>query len=182
VETQRRDVVRNRQRILDAAAAAHARGEALALNAIARAADTGVATVYRHFASVEALEETLVWSRFDELRAMLQPSSAASIDAVLEKYFALLLSDPLFETVISRSECALDRTAELRNELIEELSGLMHREATGGRLRNDLDSSELLALLCGLAYSARTLGVSATDPRGRMLFEVLMSGLRASGA
>ena len=178
METQRRDVVRNRQRILDAAAAAHARGEALALNAIARAADTGVATVYRHFASVEALEETLVWDRFDELRAMLQPASAASIDSVLEKYFALLLGDQLFETVISRSECALERTAELRDELIEALSSFMEREAARGGLRADLEPSDLLALLCGLAYSARTLGATADDPRGRTLFGVLMSGLR----
>lgn len=173
--------MRNRQRILDAAAAAHARGEALALNAIARAADTGVATVYRHFASVEALEETLVWDRFDELREMLQPSSAASIDSVLEKYFALLVSDALFEKVVSRPECALERTGELRDELIETLSAFMHREATSGRLRTDIDSGDLLALLCGIAYSARTLGASATAPRGRMLFEVLMSGLRTLG-
>ena len=54
----------------------------------------------------------------------------------------------------------------------------MAREATSGRLRADLEPNDLLALLCGLAYSARTLGATADDPRARMLFGVLMSGLR----
>ena len=46
----RADAARNRERVLDAARAAHhEHGAGLAMHAVARRAGVGVGTVYRHF-------------------------------------------------------------------------------------------------------------------------------------
>src|ERR1700734_2736996 len=56
----RGDAERNRARLLDAARAAFASGrEPVTLEQIARAADVGIGTLYRHFPTREALVEAL---------------------------------------------------------------------------------------------------------------------------
>lgn len=172
----------NRARILDAARGSLARGDALTLNSVAHAAGVGVATVYRHFPSVEALEETLVWERFRELQAsMAQVEGPAEFDGVLERYYELMVSDPLFAIVTSRSDPALHQTTLLREELIGRLDELMQAQVAAGALTSGLTSAELLSLLCGLAYSARTLRVTAVSPSGRRLFAVMRAGMRPAG-
>src|SRR5687767_7563279 len=122
---QRSDAARNRARILDAARDLAARREALALNAVARAADVGVGTVYRHFATVEALEETLVWERFDDLADLLSSAGPAHLGSVLRATFRLLAEDALFEKVTSRRQPALAQTASLLTALIDRLAVLL---------------------------------------------------------
>lgn len=169
----------NRVRILDAARGSVARGDALTLNSVAHAAGVGVATVYRHFPSVEALEESLVGERFRELHAaMAEVEGAAGFAGLLERYYELMVSDPLFAAVTSRPDPALDQTTLLRDDLIDGLGHLMRKQVDAGTLTPGLTSAELLALLCGLAYSARTLGVTAVSPPGRRLFEVIRAGIR----
>lgn len=179
MEARRKDAARNRTRILDAARSLAAQGETLTFNAIARSADTGVGTVYRHFESVEVLEEVLVWDRFDELAGLLDEATPERIEDVLEAHFGLLVSDPLFERVTSRPEPAHVDTTRLRESLIRSLSDLMQQAKTAGRLREDIDAADLLALLCGLAHAVRTIGVTAGSPRARALFGMLIDGLRA---
>lgn len=178
MDVQRRDAARNRARILDAAQGFIDRGEPLTLNAVARAADTGVGTVYRHFQDVEVLEEVLVWSRFDDLSAMLAGATPQTVEVLLENYLRLLVSDPLFEKVAGRAETAHEDTSRLRDGLLHQLAALMHEAVHENQLRRDVTADDLLALLCGLAHSLRSLGVSAGSDRAHRLFEILMQGLR----
>ena len=63
---QRSDAVRNRQRVLDAAAAAYAEvGPRFGMHDVARRANVGVGTVYRHFADREELIEAIARPFFD---------------------------------------------------------------------------------------------------------------------
>ena len=179
MELQRKDAARNRTRILDVAREAASRGEDLTLNAIARAAEIGVGTVYRHFASVEALEEALVWERFDELGELLRAASPDGIEQVLRVHFGLLVGDPLFERVTSRTEVAHENTAVLRRDLIESLTDLLRRAKMAGLIRPDLEAEDLLALLCGLAHGVRMLAITSSNPRAQHLFRILLDGLRA---
>src|ERR1700733_11151226 len=55
----RADAERNRARLLDAAKAAFSSGQTPTLEQIARAADVGIGTLYRHFPTREALVEAL---------------------------------------------------------------------------------------------------------------------------
>ena len=114
MEGLRKDAARNRARIIDAAREVAVHGEPLALNAVARAAQVGVGTVYRHFASVEELEEVLVWDRLDELAEILRASSGSLLEPVLQAHLAALVTDELFEQVNARATPALRRSVARR--------------------------------------------------------------------
>ena len=67
---RRADAERNRLRLLEIARAAFASGEAtVSLERIARDADVGIGTLYRHFPTREALVEALYRQELDELCA-----------------------------------------------------------------------------------------------------------------
>ena len=118
----RRDAARNRERILAAARELLERGDDLALNAVARAADVGVGTVYRHFAGVDELEEVLVWDRFDELDRLLGETGPDGVERALTQHTALLIADPLFERVTARPDPVLPQTAAKRAALLDRLA------------------------------------------------------------
>ena len=178
MDGQRRDAARNRAHIVEAARGRAAAGEGLALNAVARAADVGVGTVYRHFASVDELEEAVVAERFDELAALLRAAGPGQLEQVLTAHFRLLADDALFERVTARAEPALEQTTRTRDALIADLAELMARTRERGDLRPDVDAAGVLLLVCGLAHAVRSAGVPADSPPGRALLRVVLDGLR----
>jgi AcrR family transcriptional regulator len=156
--TLRRDAARNRDRILDAARAARDAGETLQLNAIARRAEVGVGTVYRHFPTPEALAEGLVEHRFTALtehaRASLDAADAlAALRRFLDVALAGYAEDPAFAAASVTATPAREETRVLRADLIEAFAALVRRAAD--RLRPGLDATDLMVLLCGLGYAVR---------------------------
>ena len=180
MEPLRRDAARSRERILDAARTLTVDGEGLALNAVARAADVGVGTVYRHFATVAELEEALVWQQFEALAEILSSSGPDELEHVFSTYLMLLMQDPLFEKVTARATPASPQTSLLRNSLIMSLGELMSRAVTSGHLRPDVAASDVVLLLCGIAHSARAAEAAPDSPQSRLLLLVLLDGLRAT--
>lgn len=178
MEGLRKDAARNRARIVEAAREVAARGEPLALNAVARAAEVGVGTVYRHFASVEELEEVLVWDRFEELAEILRTSTGPTLEPVLQAHFALLSADELFEEVTARAVPALPQTTTMREGLIEGLAALLERARSAGLLRPEIDAPAVLLLMCGLAHAVRSAGLSPQSAPAQALLQVMLRGLR----
>lgn len=174
----RSDAARNRARILDVAREIAAGGEPLALNAVARAAGVGVGTVYRHFATVEELEETLVWERFDDLADTLSGAGPHQFETVLTKHFTLLVDDALFETVTARAVPTLEHTAAMRDSLTVTLQQVLDQTRVEGALRDGINAAEVLMLMCGLAHSVRNVGLDADSPQARMLLRVAFDGMR----
>lgn len=154
----RRDAVRNRDRILAAARAARDAGEPLQLNAVARRAEVGVGTVYRHFPTPEALAEGLVEHRFADLTALAR-AEADGIDelAALRRFLDVALrdfaADPAFAAASVTAAPARQETRLLRDELVAAFAVLVRRAAA--RLRPGLDAGDLMVLLCGLGYAVR---------------------------
>jgi hypothetical protein len=99
---------------------------------------------------------------------------------VLVAYFELLVDDPLFEKVTARATPASQRTSELKNSLLESLGDLLTRAAASGHLRPDVTASVVVALLCGVAHSARAAGSAADSAQGRFLLRIMLDGLAAS--
>ncbi|HWO63038.1 MAG TPA: TetR family transcriptional regulator [Umezawaea sp.] len=182
MEGLRKDAARNHARIVEAARDLAARGEPLALNAVARAADVGVGTVYRHFATVEELEEVLVWERFDDLADVLGDAGPGQFERVLTMHFTLLAEDALFEKVTARATLALEQTTKTRNALIEQLSDLMERARAQGRLRADLDAAGVLSLMCGLAHAVRSAEIPTDSPQSQALLRVVFDGMRVQSS
>lgn len=174
----RRDADRNRQHILETARALVDGGANIGLNAVARAADVGVATVYRHFAVVDELEEALVWGRFDELKAALENTGPSQLEGALRAHFVLLVEDPLFEKVTARAEPVLAETRERREALITALGALVASAKKESAIREDVDAQAVLLLLCGIAHSVRSSRLPASDPRSDALLRVAFDGLR----
>lgn len=176
----RKDAARNRTRIIEAARDLAALGEPLALNAVARAADVGVGTVYRHFTTAEELEETLVWDQFDDLSDVLDNAVPAHLERVLTVIFTLLAEDALFEKVTARTEPALEQTAVLQTGLIGRLAELLDHTRAEGALRDGIDAEGTLLLMCGLAHAARNADLAAESPQAQLLLRVVFDGMRGA--
>jgi AcrR family transcriptional regulator len=156
--TLRRDAARNRDRIITAARELNTRGEALQFNTVARWAEVGVGTVYRHFATPEALTEALVDDRFTEL-VDLASAAANGADPVgsLRRFLAeslqVFAEDASFAAASVNPRPARSETAALRTKLLDAFRALVASSA--GALRPELDGDEMFILMCGLGYSAR---------------------------
>ncbi len=174
----RKDAARNRARILEAARVMSERGEPLALNAVAKTADVGVGTVYRHFATVDELEEVLTWSRFDELSTLLADSGEGRIERLLTTLFEIMATDGLFESVTTRTTPALQETTDRRDALFDELDDLLRGARESGRIRGDVDARGVVALVCGIAHSVRAAALPTSGARATTLLRVVFDGLR----
>src|ERR1700739_4709523 len=81
----RADAVRNRERLLEAAKAVFsAGGPDASLEAVARRADVGIGTLYRHFPTREALFEAVYRREVEQLSELAEElkSEAAPVDAL----------------------------------------------------------------------------------------------------
>lgn len=174
--TTRADVVRNREKVLAAAATMRDRGQALQLNAVAREADVGVGTVYRHFANVTELVEALVLDRFTDLEARAREiTDVAGLRQFLAYALDILVSDADFAEVATSLHPALAETAAARKALVESLSMGISAAQTDAAADTSLRPTDILVLLCGLAYAVRRS--SATSERTQQYLEAFFHGV-----
>ncbi|WP_329252038.1 TetR/AcrR family transcriptional regulator [Streptomyces sp. NBC_01478] len=171
----RKDQVRNRRRLLDAAGLAFAeQGPDLSIEAIARTAGVGATTFYRHFATK------------DDLVLQLLEDLARGAYQVAEKAAAVADDWEAFRTVFTRG-CALDDTglrlfdalcrtspqaAERGRALTASLiTPVADRARRSGRLRGDVTVEDVVAFM--------RMADSAATPRQRAsAHAVLLAGLR----
>ena len=154
----RKDAARNRRQILQTARAMLDAGATLQLNAVAREADVGVGTVYRHFPTPEALLAALAEQRFEELidevrRATAAPDVRAALRDILEHGLTAYLEDKAFAAEALGPAPTTERTRELRDELAGLLRDLLSRAVSDGVMRPGIDALDLLVLICGIAYA-----------------------------
>ncbi|WP_460303636.1 TetR/AcrR family transcriptional regulator [Actinocorallia aurea] len=176
----RADAARNRARILRIAREQLAAGDnSLHLNAIARLAEVGVGTVYRHFPNRHALVEALSAERFGEL--VDQARSAADTEDALVGLSRLLrfaldraLDDPDFAAVLESAGDAGAQTSEMKAELDQALAVLLERARLAGAIRSEIDADDVRRLLCGAAHAVR----SGDGERRELYLDVLLAGLR----
>jgi AcrR family transcriptional regulator len=174
--TLRSDAARNRERILAAARELSAAGEPVQLNAVARRAEVGIGTVYRHFASPDALAEGLVEHRFVRLTALARaaiddPDAVGALRAFLAESLTVFVEDPVFAAAAVNPNPVRGETRELRAELISQFAALVAR--CESRLRPGLDALDLMILTCGLGYSVRLRPEKTSVYLAAMLDEVL---------
>lgn len=171
----RSDSARNRAQILDAARLLGSEGRDLQLNAVARAAGVGVGTVYRHFASPDALTEGLVEQRFIDMTreavvAAQDPDALAALRGFLTQSLETFVADSAFARTVTAANFARPETGALRQNLISAFSDLVHRAAD--HFDDDLDPLDFMILVCGLSYSARL-----RPERSRRYLDALLRGL-----
>jgi AcrR family transcriptional regulator len=183
----RADARRNRDRVLDAARTAFAaEGSDASLDEIARGAGVGAGTVYRHFATKEALFEAVVLDRIGEL---IEEARALSDDPnpgrAFSSFIELLAREgarkrDLVETLNSDGIHLQLGEEPIVRALVDVLGELLHRAQSTGDVRSDIGVNDVMALLTGAAYAI--CHSRADDEQSGRLLGIMHDGLRADRA
>jgi len=184
----RKDAARNWRRIVEVARQLVDDGVPLQLNDVARLAGVGVATVYRHFPTPEALLETVAAPGLEALaargeRALDDGDPWQALAGFLFAAIDAMLTDASIPAVTAASENALLRTAELKARLQDLCGELLAGAHAAGMMRQDMTEADLIPLMCGVAYAARAHagGHEPASATGRRYLAVTLDGLRADG-
>lgn len=175
----RRDAVRNRALLI--ATAAHAfrtEGLEVGVDQIARRAQVGVATLYRHFPTKSALVLAVLTERLEELAGERDEIIAsAPADRALERF--LLAAMRRFDEhrglvdALARQPPAPELRERLRAQLVALLEPLVAHGRASGELRADVDAEDLRVVLRMLAAATRS---EARAPERYL--RLLLRGLR----
>ena len=176
---KRADARRNYEKVLAAAREAFAEGgESTALEEIARRADVGIGTLYRHFPSRQALLEALY---VDEVEAMCR--SAAEFDGAdpwealngwFERFIAYIGTKRALAAELLNY---MDQDAALfqvcRTSLFEAGEPLLKRAQEAGVVRSDVNIGEVIQMVIGIAK------IPAADrEQTERILRVALDGLR----
>ena len=180
---ERSDKVRNRQRILGAAAAVFAeRGMDAQMDEIAARAGVAVGTIYRHFATKQELMAAMVDRKFERIADVTRDALARDSAEPFEVFADLLrrCAEIMAEDVgTSRALARVGRAvwsefAPIPNEVVRSTQIVIDRAQAAGSLRPDIDFDDVPPMLAA---------VSATPEASRRgwhrYLEIMIDGLRA---
>lgn len=187
IQPQRRDAARNRQHVIDTARRFIDEGVPLRLNDVARAASIGVATVYRHFPTPEALLEALARPGLEHLvavadRALGRDDTWAAFTAFLTAGIETQLADASIQPVISFTTYSLPETAALVERLDTATGTLLDRAQADGIVLADLTPKDIVRLMCGVVFASSVH--AGTDERAaltRRYLKITLAGIRRAG-
>jgi AcrR family transcriptional regulator len=185
--SRRSDARRNHELLVAAARAVFAeRGIEASLEEIARRAGLGIGTLYRHFATREALIEAIAEGRLGELVALgeaaeAEPDAWRALVLVLEGMLELQAGDRALKDVLMRSSPGAGRLAGAREELRAVFERTLCRAQEQGALRTDFTLADLVLLLWSFAPLTDATAVIAPNAWRRHL-HWLLDGLRPAAA
>jgi AcrR family transcriptional regulator len=177
----RADARRNRASVLRAAQEAFAaEGLAVPLDEIARRAGVGAGTVYRHFPTKEALFETIVLGRVQEMGDRIRQWAAAPEPGTA--FFAMFtelaeqgaMKRDLVDALTAAGIDVTGRLSEARAGIRDSIGILLARAQAAGAVRPDVTTEDVSTLL-GTVFLAAT---QQSGSAARAL-SVIADGLRA---
>jgi AcrR family transcriptional regulator len=181
----RADALRNRQRVLDVAERVFAtEGLAVPIDEIARRAEVGVGTLYRHFPTKEALYVAVVLSRLEAATAHAHelsrhPDAGAAFFDFLERLVRQgSVKKDLIEALATTGAQYKESLGSAKKELAAALGKLLARAQRAGAVRKDATVADVFALIHGPFAVLGRQGADATA-RAR-LFGIVCDGLRAT--
>lgn len=154
----RADARRNRERILESARAVFAEyGAEAQIDDVARQAGVGVGTVYRHFATKEALLAELLREKFRLFSARAREALAqdgepfAMFEDLLRRNAATAASDAAVQHALAAAgEHIWVQASDERDELLAATGELIARARRAGTIRQDVEANDIAMLMCGL--------------------------------
>ena len=181
---KRADAERNRARLLDAAKTAFSSGQSPTLEQIARDAEVGIGTLYRHFPTREALVEALyrkdladLCGAADELLKSQAPMCAlrAWMDVFADYVAAKRGMADALRAVFAAGSVTV---SQAREELTVAVRTILAAGVADGTLRDDVRPEDVVALVVG-AFTATSLA-GGQEQRARM-FDLLVDAVRRPG-
>lgn len=167
VRAPRRDAVRNRARLIEAAAHTfREEGLAASVNAIAGHAGVNVATLYRHFPTKDALIVAVVEAVLEPLatardRALATDDPDALLPMFLREAVRLQTEHRGLVDALGRYPKGAEVREQLRRPAIEIVRPVVERAHREGRLRGDFDALDVLVSLHMLVVAAEGRGHEA---------------------
>jgi AcrR family transcriptional regulator len=182
VRKPRADALRNRERILEVAKVVFTRdGANASLEEIAKQADVGAGTLYRHFPTRDELIEGVYRNEVEKLAAAAARFAETMSPLEALRAWMLLLVDyiaakhiiaPALNTIVGGPSRLYEGSRSLIQGAID---GLVNRAKRSGDLRRDLDAYDLLRALIGVSH----VGSGADwQQSARRLVDILIAGSR----
>ncbi|MBB4933040.1 AcrR family transcriptional regulator [Lipingzhangella halophila] len=177
----RADARRNRERVLEAARSVFAaKGATASTEEIAREAEVGIGTVFRHFPTKDALLQAIIQDSldhlFDEAEALV---SGGAPDTALFTFFTRMVdmaaANRAVVEILAGAGADLP-VAKVVERLRETVTTLLARAQQVGGVRADARPPEVLALLTGTCQAALATEWDG-DVRERAL-TIVFDGLR----
>jgi len=178
----RTDALQNRQRILEIAKQAFTRdGANASLDDIAKQAGVGPGTLYRHFPTRDALIEAVYHAEVEKLAAAAQgfAQTLSPLEALrawmllfVDYMAAKLIIAPALNTVIGGPSRLYEGS---RGRIHGAIETLAKRAIQSGDLRSNLDPSDLLRALIGVALIPASPDWQLSAKR---LVDILIAGSR----
>jgi AcrR family transcriptional regulator len=182
---QRADARRNRERIVDAARELFAEcGQATQMDDVARRAEVGVGTVYRHFPTKAALLGELMAQKFRHhadvaRRWAAEPDGWAALEGFLRESFDAMATDATLQQRISWADDgeALARAEAERLVLSGIVGEIIDRARAQGRVRAGFTVGDVPALMCAVGAVMAARGRAPVD--ADRFVDFVIDGLRA---
>ena len=178
----RADAQRNRERILEVAKQAFARSGANAsLDDIAKEASVGPGTLYRHFPTRDELLEAVYQTEVEKLAAAERKVAETMPPLAALRAWMLLFVDyiatkkiiaPALNASVGRPSKVIEASYA---PIYEAMRSLVKRAIKSGEVRKDVDASDLLRALVGVAYLE---AIPDWQPSARRLVDILIGGSR----
>jgi AcrR family transcriptional regulator len=172
----RADARRNREKVLRAARDAFAAsGFGVPLDEIASRAGVGPGTVYRHFPTKEALFESVIQARLEDLIADARSRCGAADPG--DAFFGFIAR--IREEASAKQDLpdAIAVPGPLQAALHEALGTLLSRAQQAGAVRGDVTVTGLFVLLKAAGGVFQDMSVAAATRD--QVFAVIIDGLRA---
>ena len=180
---KRADAVRNRERVVAAAAAVFAeRGTDVGVPEIAARAGVGKATVYRSFPTKEHLIAAVVTVKLADLERRVRerldhPDPWQALEELVDEDAARQCVDRSLSTVL-HAGVAADLLAAPRASMWHAMGELMDRAKAQGTMREDVDAADLRVLWLGVTRVLTADGIE--DPATwRRAYRLALGALRA---
>ena len=178
----RTDAQRNRERILEVARRAFVQhGKEATMDDIARRAEIGPGTLYRHFSTRDALIEAVFRSQVEKLTTAGQRYAATMgpLEALrawmllfIEYVAGKLLILPAMDTVPGGSMRLIEGTRGLIHSTFR---GLVQCAADSGELRADTNPYDVIRAFVGVFHTTSLPGWKSS---ARRIVDILLDGLR----
>jgi len=180
----RADALRNRERLIDEAKAAFRDvGPQVGLDEIARRAEVGIGTLYRHFPTRDAMVEAVYRREIGQLAnaAQLLLETHRPAEA-LHEWLRLFIDYMATKRLIAPALLALPGGPSQLYEssgalIVAALTLLLERGIAAGEIRADVEPGDLMQALSGLAFGYSEIGWEARTLR---LIDVFVAGLRTA--
>ena len=157
--SMRSDAKKNYEHLLEVGREVVAeQGADASMRDVARRAEVGIGTLYRHFPSREALLEALLRESFDELTrkaTALETSDSAGASLVSWLRDMVALTHGNRGVIASMTAAIAEPDSALHASCVSmRASGarLLERAQEAGQARRDIDGTDLLALVSALAW------------------------------